>query len=149
MDFITGLTSCANSCNALFTCVDHLTKYTVLTACTLWAGEVSAKQVAQLFSSVLSNSMACLIMWSMIGTHVLLQSSGLNCGIPLDLMLSLEAPTTPKPMARRRDNTKRWNRLLDVCWLSSSCLTQNGVTCYIMLSCHQLNNCREHWTLSI
>ena len=35
--------------NAIFTCVDHLTKYTVLTTCTLWAGELSAKQVAQLF----------------------------------------------------------------------------------------------------
>ena len=43
MDFITGLPSCANGCNAIFTCVDHLTKYTVLTACTLGAGELSAK----------------------------------------------------------------------------------------------------------
>ena len=42
-DFITGLPSCANSCNAIFTCVDCLTKYTVLTACTLGAGELSAK----------------------------------------------------------------------------------------------------------
>ena len=47
MDFITGLSYCANGCNASFTCADHLTKYTVLTACTL--GELSAKQVAQLF----------------------------------------------------------------------------------------------------
>ena len=43
MDFITGLPLCANGCNAIFTCVDHLTKYTVLTACTLGAGELSAK----------------------------------------------------------------------------------------------------------
>ena len=43
MDFITGLPSCANGCNAIFTCVDCLTKYTVLTACTLGAGELSAK----------------------------------------------------------------------------------------------------------
>ena len=42
MDFITGLLSCANGCNAIFTCVDCLTKYTVLTACTLGVGEVSA-----------------------------------------------------------------------------------------------------------
>ena len=49
MDFITGLPSCANSCNAIFTCVDCLTKYTVLTACNLGAGELSAKKVAQLF----------------------------------------------------------------------------------------------------
>ena len=42
MDFITGLLSCANGCNAIFTCVDHLTKYTVLTAYTLGAGELSA-----------------------------------------------------------------------------------------------------------
>ena len=48
MDFITGLPSCANGCNEVFTCVDHLTKYTVLTACTLGAGDLSAKQVAQL-----------------------------------------------------------------------------------------------------
>ena len=38
-----GLPSCANGCNAIFTCVDRLTKYTVLTACTLGAGELSAK----------------------------------------------------------------------------------------------------------
>ena len=31
------------SCNAIFTCVDCLTKYTVLTACTLGVGELSAK----------------------------------------------------------------------------------------------------------
>ena len=49
MDFITGLPSCANGCNAIFTCVDRLTKYTVLTACTLGAGELIAKQVAQFF----------------------------------------------------------------------------------------------------
>ena len=73
-------------------------------------------------------------MWSMIGTHVSLQSSGLNFGTPLDLVLSLVAPTIPKLMVRWRDNTERWNKPLDVCWLSSPCLKQNGVTCYIMLS---------------
>ena len=26
-----GCLSCANGCNAIFTCVDHLTKYTILT----------------------------------------------------------------------------------------------------------------------
>ena len=49
IDFITRLSSCANGCNAIFTCGNHLTKYTVFTACTLGAGELSAKQVAQLF----------------------------------------------------------------------------------------------------
>ena len=49
MDFITGLTSCANGCNAIFTCDDHLKKYTVLTVSTLRAGELSARQVAPLF----------------------------------------------------------------------------------------------------
>ena len=49
MDFITGLPSYGNGFNTIFTCVDCLTKYTVFTACTLWAGELSAKQVAQLF----------------------------------------------------------------------------------------------------
>ena len=49
MDFITGLPSCANGCNATFTGVNCLTKHTVLTACILGAGELSAKQVAQLF----------------------------------------------------------------------------------------------------
>ena len=73
-------------------------------------------------------------MWSMIGTHVLLQSFGLKFGTPLDLVPSLVAPTIPKLMVRRRDSTKRWNKPLDVCWLSSSCLKQNGVICYNMLS---------------
>ena len=36
-------------CNAIMTCVDRLTEYTVLTACTLGSGELSANQVAQLF----------------------------------------------------------------------------------------------------
>ena len=49
MDFITGLLACANGCNVIFTCVDCLTKYIVLTEFTLWAGELSATQVAQLF----------------------------------------------------------------------------------------------------
>ena len=38
-----GLPLYANGCNAIFTCVDCLTKYTVLTACTLGAGELSTK----------------------------------------------------------------------------------------------------------
>ena len=46
MDLIIGSPSCANGCNAIFTCVYRLTKYTVLTACTLGAGDLSAKQVA-------------------------------------------------------------------------------------------------------
>ena len=49
MVFIAGLPSCANGCNATFTCVDCLTKYTALTACTLGAGDLSTKQVAKLF----------------------------------------------------------------------------------------------------
>ena len=73
-------------------------------------------------------------MWSMIETHVLLQSSGLNFGTPLDLVLSLVVPTIPKLMVRLRDNTERWNRLLDVCWLSSPYLKQNGVICCVMLN---------------
>ena len=43
MDFTTGLPSCANGSNAIFTSVYCLTKYTVLTECTLGAGELSAK----------------------------------------------------------------------------------------------------------
>ena len=105
MDFITGLPSCANGYNAIFTCVDRLTKYTVLTACTLGAGELSAKQVAQLFSRVLSDSLACLTMWSMIETHDSLQSSGLNFGTPLDLVQSLVVPITPKLMVRHGEAT--------------------------------------------
>ena len=38
-----------HDCNAIFTCVDCLTKYTVLTVYILGARELSAKQVAQLF----------------------------------------------------------------------------------------------------
>ena len=43
MYFITGLPLYTNGCNAIFTCVDHLTKYTFLTACTLGAGKMIAK----------------------------------------------------------------------------------------------------------
>ena len=49
MNFITGLPACENGCNAIFTCVDCLKKYTVLTACTLGAGALSSKEFAQLF----------------------------------------------------------------------------------------------------
>ena len=70
----------------------------------------------------------------MIGTHVLLQSFRLNFGTPMDLVLSLVAPTIPTLMVRRRDNTEHWNKPLDVCWISGPCLKQSGVTCYVMLS---------------
>ena len=86
------------------------------------------------FSRVLSDSLACLTIWYMIGTHVLLQSSELNFGIPLDLVLSLVAPTIPKLMLRWKDSTKYWNKPLDICWLSSPCLKQIGITCYFILS---------------
>ena len=82
------------------------------------------------FSRVLSDSLACLTMWSMIETHVLLQSSGLNFGTPLDLVQSLVVLTIPKLMVRRRGNTERWNRPLDVCWLSNLYLKQSGVSYY-------------------
>ena len=49
-------------------------------------------------------------MWSMIETHVLLQSSGLNFGAPLDLVQSLVLPITPKLMVRRRGNIEHWNK---------------------------------------
>ena len=45
-------------------------------------------------------------MWSMTGTHVLLQSSGLNFGTPLDLVLSLVAPTIPKLMVSHEEITQ-------------------------------------------
>ena len=58
------------------------------------------------FSRVLSDSLACLTMWSMTGTHVSLQSSGLNFGTPLDLVQSLAVLTIPKLMVRLKDNTE-------------------------------------------
>ena len=85
------------------------------------------------FSRLLDN-LACLTMWSMTGTHVSLQSSGLNFGIPVDLVLSLVVPTIPKLMVRLRGNTECWNKLLDVYWLTSPCLKQNGIICCIMWS---------------
>ena len=134
MDFITGFLLCANGCNAIFTCVDHLTKYTVLTACSLGAGELSANSLHNCFSRVLSNSLACLTIWSITGTHVLLQSSRLNFGTPFDLVQSLASLTIPKLMFRLRDNTEHWSKLLDVYWQSSPYLNQNGVTCCVMLN---------------
>ena len=73
-------------------------------------------------------------MWSMIETHALLQSSGLNFSISLDLVLSLVVPTIPKLMVRWRGNMGRWNKPLDIFWLSSPYLKQSGVTYYIILS---------------
>ena len=73
-------------------------------------------------------------MWSIIETHVLLQSSGLNFGTTLDLVLSLVVLTVPKLIVRRRDNTEHWSKLLDVCWLSSLYPKQSGVTCCVMLN---------------
>ena len=83
---------------------------------------------------MLSYGLACLAMWSMIETYVLLQSSGPNFGIPLDLVQSLVVLTIPKLMVKRRCNTEHWIRLLDVCWLNNLYLRQNGVSCCIMLN---------------
>ena len=134
MDFITRLPACATGCNAICTCVDCLTKYTVLTAYASGAGALSAKQVAHFFFRVLSDSLAYLAMWSMIETHILLQSSGLNFGTPLDLVPSLVVLTIPKLMVKWIGNTERWNRPLDVCWLSNLYLKQSGVSYYVLLS---------------
>ena len=70
----------------------------------------------------------------MIETHISLQNSGLNFGTPLDLVLSLVVPTIPKLMVRLRDITEHWNKPLDICWLSSPCLKQNGVICCVILN---------------
>ena len=48
MDFITDL-PVSDGFNAIFTCVDKLSKYVVLTPCTLGDGELSASRVADLF----------------------------------------------------------------------------------------------------
>ena len=49
-------------------------------------------------------------MWSMIETHDLLQSSGLNFGTLLDLVQSLVVPITPKLMVRWRGNIEHWSK---------------------------------------
>ena len=46
----------------------------------------------------------------------------MNFGTPLDLVLSLVVPITLKLMVRWRGNIERWNKTLDVCWMSSPCL---------------------------
>ena len=86
------------------------------------------------FSRVLLESLACLKMWFMTGTHVLQQSSGLNSSTPLDLTLYLVVLTIPKQMVKWRNRTECWTKLLDVSWLNSPCLNQNGVTYCVMLS---------------
>ena len=74
----------------------------------------------------------------MTGTQTLLQSSGLNFGIPLDPVLSLAVLTTPKQMGKQKDSTGYYRfldgRLLDVYWQSSPYVNHNGVTYCIMLS---------------
>ena len=62
------------------------------------------------FSRVLLDSLACMTMWSMIETHDLLQSSGLNFGIPLDLVKSLVVLTIAKLMVRWGGNIEHWSR---------------------------------------
>ena len=57
------------------------------------------------FFRVLSDSLAYLTIWSMIETHVLLQSSGLNFGTNLDLVQSLVVLTILKLMFKQRGNT--------------------------------------------
>ena len=71
-------------------------------------------------------------MWLKIGIHVLLQSFGLNFGTPLDLVLSLVVPITPKLMVKRRGITERWSRPLDICWLSTPNLKKSGVSYCVM-----------------
>ena len=73
-------------------------------------------------------------MWFMIETHVLLQSSGLNFGTPLDLVQSLVVLTISKLMVKRRGNTQCWSRPLGVFWLSNLYLKLSGVTYCVMLS---------------
>ena len=53
-------------------------------------------------------------MWSITGTHVLLLSSGLNSGTPLDLVLFIAAFTIPKQIIKQIDITEYYSRLLDV-----------------------------------
>ena len=73
-------------------------------------------------------------MWSMTETQALLQSSGLNFGTPLDLVLTLVVPITPKLLVKQRGNTEHQNRPLDVCCLSSLYVKQSGVSYCVMLS---------------
>ena len=104
MDFITGLPLCANDCNAIFACVDRLTKYTVLTAYTLGAGELSTKQVAQVFFQGVVRQFG--LSDNVVHDRDPLQSSGLNSATPLDPMLSLAVLTTPKQIGKQKDNTE-------------------------------------------
>ena len=70
----------------------------------------------------------------MIEIHILLQSCGLNFGTPLDLVLSLVVPIAPKLMVKQKGNIERWNKPLDVCWMSSPCVKQSCVAYYVTLS---------------
>ena len=59
---------------------------------------------------VLSDSLACLTMWSMIETHDSMQSFGLNFGTLLNLVQFLVVPITPKLMVRRKGNIEHWSK---------------------------------------
>ena len=68
------------------------------------------KKLHNCFSRVLLDSLPCLTMWSMIETHDLLQSSGLNFGTLLDLVQSLIVLTIPQLMVRQRGSIGCWSR---------------------------------------
>ena len=91
MDFITSMPPC-NGYNAIFTCVDRLTKFTRLIPCSLGDGELSGEQVARLFFAnvvslfgvpcdVVHDRDACFTgsfwreLWKLLGTRTVFSSS--------------------------------------------------------------------------
>ena len=58
MDFITNLPECGGGFNAIYTCVDKLTKLVRLTPCKLGAGELSAATVASM-----ALQLGCKVVW--------------------------------------------------------------------------------------
>ena len=97
MDFITGLPSCANGCNAIFTCDDCLTKYIVL-SCMYFRGRGVECQTSctVVFLGCSQTMLACLIMWSMIETHLFTAEFWTKTfGAPLDLVQSLGSAYHP------------------------------------------------------
>ena len=109
MDFITGLPYCIKWFAMLFfTCVDCFDKVHCFDCMYFKARGVKRQnRLCNCFSRVLLDSLACLtILVHDRGLIFLLQSSGLNFGIPWDLVLSLVVPITPKLVVRWRSNIK-------------------------------------------
>ena len=99
-----------NGCNALMVVLDKMGKLSRLVPCRAGENQLTAPEVAKLFSKIGLDSLECPSMLFMIGTYVSQRHSGRHFGVSWVLVRCLVVRTILRLMVRLNGKIERLSR---------------------------------------